>query len=280
MKPLLHLPMLLALAACDTPSAARRAQFPDDARVRADVVAQLAADYGLQVAATAPAVTLSCTVQGSQCELVARVDAADSGLPTHFLLWPRYRGSAPEFTLAGIDDDLRPRLLRAELRRWFGERLIAADAPLATLRVAEFNGFVGIEPTLGGDLAVLRAMKGDQLLAEHGADLGINLYVYVLASPEDYEPRLRAGLARLLADPQVRALGHGLDIRWFFRRERPEGERGAEQWIEDAPNQWLPASNAENTIAKWQLRIGGDDLDQSVDALWPQIDRQQPMLTQ
>lgn len=279
------LPLLLALVGCGPNEAERRKHFASDAQVRADVVAHVAAEYAVTLPADAAEVSLGCTVMNSQCALIVRVDAEASGLPATFLVWPRYRQVDGGFELLDIEDDLRPRLLRQTLQGWFRERLLGPASPQMTLRLNESHGFVGIKDAVPRKLAELAALEAPTLLARHADDLGIELYVYVLAEPAVIEPQLREGLARLLAEPEVQALGKGLDVRWFFRHERP-GVEGpdADHIVRDGDNRWLPVSTQDNTRAKWQLSLGGrryvDDLTQPVDTLWPRIDRQEPMLTQ
>lgn len=278
------LPLLLALVGCGPTDAERRANFAPDAQVVADVQAHVAAEYGVTLPTNAAEVTLGCTVMNSQCQLIVRVDAMASGLPLTFLLWPQYRKVGDRFERVGIDDDLRPRLLRQTLQGWFRERLLG-QSPQMTLRLNESHGFVGIKDVVPRQLGELAALEAPTLLARHADDLGIELYVYVLAEPTAIEPQLREGLARLLAEPGVQALGKGLDVRWFFRHERP-GVEGpdADHIVRDGDNRWLPVSTQDNTRAKWQLSLGGrryvDDLTQPVATLWPRIDRQEPMLTQ
>lgn len=270
------LSMLCLIAACQSESS-RRAQYPDDQRVRSDVRTHLAETFHLVLPDEAIDVQFACTAMNSQCGFTVGVYPEDSGLLTHFLLWPRYVQAEGGLQLAGIDDNLRTQIARAPIADRLEQVFIGEDATLATLRGDEFNGYVAIKDALPTDIAELRRLNADTLLAEHGTDIGLDLHVYVFAEPAAFEAKARAAVARLLADPSLH-LGKGYDIRWHFRTDPPKRNPSGRILLENAPNRWLPETSIDNTRASWRLRLGGtrfgDDLRQPVDLLWAQLERE------
>lgn len=276
-----------ALSACTESASDRRARFAPDSQVQADVIRHVQNTYGLTLRPEDLEVSLNCTVMNSRCELAVLADASNAGVNQRFVLWPRYQLLGTQFTLIGLDDNFRTQMVQAPIEAYVARLLKKPDVPWVTIRVREYNDFVGIEPKLPTDLRALSSLTGAELMKQYGEGIGLNIFIYVLASPDKYEPRVRAGLQRLLADPVIQQLGHGVDVRWYFRKERlpgPNGEGSADDLVKDGAGKWLPDSGPDNTQAKWQLQIGGrafgNDLDESLDALWARLDKQEPMLTQ
>jgi hypothetical protein len=274
------IPLLAALllAACSEPPTPSPAQ---EARILADTSAYLDATYGLKLQASGARVRNSCIVWNSQCELSVWVDGKPFGLPTNFVVWPRYSTGADQaMTLVAIEDDLRGNLIRAPLLAYFAERVQRPDAPRVALRMDEFNGFVAIKDRLPSDLPALRKLDAPTLLDGYGKDVGITLWIYVYADPASFEPRAKAMVERLLADPALRRLGNGYDLWFYFRKDALPAGADAASFLENQPGHTQPLSTPDNTRARWRLRIGGanfgQDLDQPVESIWKSLERVEP----
>lgn len=269
---------VLLLAGCSDPPKPSPAQ---EARILADAAAYLDKTYGLKLQASGAQVRNSCIVWNSQCELSVWVDGKPFGLPTNFVVWPRYSTAADQtMTLVAIEDDLRGNLVRAPLLAYVGERVQKPDAPRVAFRMDEFNGFVAIKDSLPSDLAALRSLDAPTLLDRYGKGMGINLWVYVYADPASFEPRAKAMVERLLADPALRRMGNGYDLWFYFRSDPLPAGADAATFLENQPGHTLPSSTPDNTRARWRLRITGSnfgpDLEQPVDQLWRSLDRDPP----
>lgn len=268
----------VALAAC---SGAPQPSPEQEARILADAATYLDKTYGLKLQASGARVRNSCIDWNSQCDLSVWIDGKPFGLPTHFVVWPRYSTAADRtMTLVAIEDDLRGNLIRAPLLAYFAERVQAPDAPRVALRMDEFNGFVAIKDSLPSDLSVLRQLDAPKVLDGYAKGMGINLWIYVYADPAAFEPRAKAMVARLLADPALRRMGNGYDLWFYFRSDPLPAGADAATTLENQPGHVLPSSTPDNTRARWHLRIGGanfgQDLEQPVDPLWKGLERDDP----
>ncbi len=272
------LPAALLLAGCTEPPKLRPEQ---EARILADATTYLDQTYGLKLQASGAQVRNSCIVWNSQCDLSVWIDGKPFDLPTNFVIWPRYSTAADQtMTLVAIEDDLRGNLIRTPLLAYFAERVQAPDAPRVALRMDEFNGFVAIKDGLPSDLAVLRKLDAPQVLDGYGKGMGINLWIYIYADPASFEPRAKAMVERLLADPRLRRMGNGYDLWFHFRSDPLPAGADAATYLENQPGHTLPSTTPENTRARWRLRITGanfaQDLEQPVDELWKGLERSEP----